>query len=79
MHRFQLHQYVRFLGFVPDATLVEMHTPVDLVRMLAVGDYQLADRDVKALESLTRGKQGAFVNWLSRVRSELNGKKSTPR
>jgi hypothetical protein len=50
-----------------------------LVRMLAVEDYQLADRDVKALEGLTHGKQGAFVNWLSRVRSELNAKKSTPR
>ena len=47
-----------------------------LTRMLQVEDYQLAERDVKALEALTKGKTGPFVNWLASVRNELNAKKS---
>ena len=50
-----------------------------LTRMLAVEDYDLAERDVKALEGLTKGKKGPFISWLASVRNELNAKKSTPR
>jgi hypothetical protein len=47
-----------------------------LGQMLKLRDDELAERDVKQLESLTRGKQGPFVSWLASVRTELNARRS---
>lgn len=47
-----------------------------LSQMLKLHDDELAERDVKQLESLTRGKQGPFVTWLASVRTELNARRS---
>jgi hypothetical protein len=38
---------------------------VRLEHLMAVGDYELARRDVSVLRTLTDGKQGAWVNWLA--------------
>ena len=47
-----------------------------LTRMLAVEDYELAARDVQALQALTSGKSGPFVNWLASVKRLLVTKSS---
>jgi len=38
---------------------------IRLEHLMAIGDYDLARQDVRALRSLTDGKQGAWVNWLA--------------
>jgi hypothetical protein len=48
-----------------------------LTRMLAVEDYELAAHDVQALQALTQGKSGPFVNWLASVKRQLAAKVST--
>jgi hypothetical protein len=48
-----------------------------LTRMLAVEDYELAAHDVQALQALTQGKAGPFVNWLADVKRQLVAKSST--
>ena len=48
-----------------------------LTRMLAVEDYELAAHDVQALQALTQGKSGPFVNWLAGVKRQLAAKSST--
>jgi len=45
-----------------------------LSRMLAVEDFELASHDVKALQALTQGQSGPFVNWLADVKRQLNAK-----
>lgn len=48
-----------------------------LTRMLAVEDFELAAHDVQALQALTQGKSGPFVNWLASVKRQLAAKIST--
>jgi hypothetical protein len=45
--------------------------------MLAVEDYELAAHDVQALQALTQGKSGPFVNWLASVKRQLAAKVAT--
>lgn len=40
---------------------------IRLEHLMEVGDYQLARNDVTVLRSLTEGKQGPWVNWLTHV------------
>jgi len=40
---------------------------VRLEHLLAVGDYELAARDVHVLETLTAGKRGPWIDWLAGV------------
>jgi hypothetical protein len=40
---------------------------VRLEHLLAVGDYELAGRDVRVLRTLTESQQGPWVNWLAGI------------
>jgi hypothetical protein len=44
---------------------------IRLEHMMAVGDYQLARRDLAVLLALSEGKQGAWVTWLNSVYQTL--------
>jgi hypothetical protein len=40
---------------------------VRLEHLLTVGDYELAARDVRVLQTLTEGKRGPWTSWLAGV------------
>ena len=47
---------------------------IRLEHMLKVQDYELAARDVAALQALTAGKRGPYVQWLATLAEDLKRK-----